>query len=141
MNKDESKIFGNIVLIGVSILILSVIWFVGSFIYNFYQSYGDQLDYVCFNHQCDYIKAKDYSINWEGTCLSRTDSGATVKQCGGSIEATKSDIGFFDRIRKAYNKTVASCPDTVNGYYNESDGKCYCNIEAHFDSGSNKCVF
>lgn len=59
-------------------------------LYQVYQrDVGSEMDYVCFNENCSYIFSTDYSVNWEGTCLTLTDSGSPLQQCGGTIEITK----------------------------------------------------
>ncbi len=88
----------------VVIVLLAGVIFGIVFIWNVIQSYRNELHYVCFNHQCDYVPAKNYDINWEGTCLTRTDLAMPTKQCGGSIEVSKPDIGFIERLKSVYKK-------------------------------------
>lgn len=89
--------------IGVIFLIGAIIFGV-MFVWNVIQSYRNELHYVCFNHQCDYVPAKDYDINWLGNCLTRTDLVMPTKQCGGSIEVSKPDTGFIERLKSVYKQ-------------------------------------
>lgn len=82
-----------------AVALLAGIIFGGVCVWNVIQSYRNELHYVCFNHQCDYVPVKNYDINWAGTCLTRTDLVMPTKQCGGSIEVSKPDIGFIERLK------------------------------------------
>jgi hypothetical protein len=84
------------------------------FVWRFMQSYGNEVDFVCFNQDCNYIQANEYSINGEGTCLTRRDSGSSVEQCGGSIEVTKPYTSFWDRLQAVQASMEATSSENAS---------------------------
>jgi hypothetical protein len=75
------------------ILFLAVFIGIPYLLYQYYGPYkrdvGSETDYVCFNQSCGYFAPSDYSVNSAGTCLTFSNSGSPIEQCGGTIEITK----------------------------------------------------
>jgi TRAP-type C4-dicarboxylate transport system permease small subunit len=102
-SRNKPTTYGENVMGGIFALVAVI--FVIAFLVSLYRTYQGEMDYVCFKDSCSYISPDNYSVNWEGTCLTQTNFGSPVQQCGGTIEITKPpQESFGERLKAAWNK-------------------------------------